>query len=255
LSNVKQITLAQFMYMSDFDDAVAMNRDCTLVSQGSPFAPCRLGRGVRGWIDLVSPYVKSYDVFKSPSDPVQSVPLPRGTRDSDGNQILNGFIWGPRDGILALGGDFRSSYARNNNFANNGTYTARGTQAEFPGTLILIYSFTANSGGGANGNEGIPGSSFTIIRHRDVHPTSGTCVSMDSRSEQNNRSNFFGSLPRDGQQREASRPSSERYHGLGLYGFADGHAKALRPSRIRGQCQWGNQVEFGNDGIHPDFRF
>lgn len=257
-SNVKQITLAQFLYMEDNNDAVAINRDCTLVIDGiNNQAPCVPGRAFRGWIDLTVPYVKNYAVFKSPADPTDPVPLPENARDGEGRPIRHGATWGARENGRWLGGEFRSSYARNNNWANNGTYTARYSQAEFPSTLILVYSFAPNSGGGANPNEGVTGSSFTIIRRPDVQPEPGRCVSYRP-SSQNNRSNFFSQLPRYAQSREAESPSSERYAGFGLYGFADGHARPLRPEMVRGQCQWGfspNSVETGNDGVHPDFRF
>lgn len=257
LSNVKQISLAQFLYMDDWEGAVAMNRDCYLMRISSGFAPCRLNRGLRGWIDLTVPYVKSYAIFKSPNDSADPVPLPPNTLDHSGLPITAGLIWAPRLDGETLGGERRSSYARNNNFSNNGTYTAFQAQASSPSTLILIYTFTPNSGAGASGNEGVPGSSFTIVRHRTIEPLSGTCRTYDESSSGNARSNFLSLLPASLQTLEGNLPSSERYLGRGVYGFADGHAASLAPERIRGQCGWGDQrgVELGNNGRDPDFRF
>lgn len=263
LSNVRQISLAQFLYKEDYDDAIAMNRDCNLQPPGgapSPLWPCIRGVAARGWIDLTMPYVGSYQVFKSPLDRTPAVPLPEGAQFADGQLARHGFIWGDRLSMpgFVRGGDYRSSYARNNNFANNGVYTARFSEPSSPSTLVLIYSFAANTGAGASGSEGVSGSSFTIIRRGGVQPEPGSCRPYDPTSEGNHLSNFLYSLPEPTQAQEARTPSSERYSGKGIYGFADGHAKVLRPERIRGQCQWGNGqagVETGNDGITPDFRF
>lgn len=260
LSNVKNITMAQFLYLNDYDGTVAMNRDCNVFAfAGGPnLNPCVVGRGMRGWIDLTVPYVRNYGVFKSPSDSMQANPLPAGTLDHSGNPITNGLIWAPRPNGELFGGEYRSSYARNNNFANNGTYTANESQMTSPATTILIYSFASNSGAGAAGNEGVPGSSFTIVRRTGVAPDPGTCVAYDNTSTQNNRASFLNNLPAFARAMEGANPSSERYNGVAIYGFADGHAKVHRPERVRGQCNWGTGtggVEMGNDGSTPDFRF
>ena len=105
-------------------------------------------------------------------------------------------------------------------------------------------------------------STFTIVRRPGIVPAAGTCVSYDAvNSTQNNRSSFFNSLPAYAQNRERSRPSSERYNGVGIYGFADGHARAVRPERVNGQCGFGftpNGTEFAQGSPlqgNPDFRF
>ncbi|MDX2065503.1 MAG: prepilin-type N-terminal cleavage/methylation domain-containing protein [Fimbriimonadaceae bacterium] len=266
VSNVKQITLAQFLYLNDNDGTVAMNRDCNIGPQGQPFNVfCVTGRGMRGWIDLVVPYVKNYGIFKSQSDGVQPVRLPVGTLHWDGTPLQEGLIWGARSvgGVYTpLGGDFRSSYGRNNNFANNGqAYTANESQLQFASTTILIFSHTANSGAGAAGNEGVSGSAFSIVRRAGVAPAAGTCQRYQdptSNGTGNNLANFLPNIPTGGpQEREGRLPASERYNGRGIYGFADGHAKSYRPEQVRGQCTWGDGrgVELGNDGAIPDFRF
>jgi prepilin-type processing-associated H-X9-DG protein len=262
LNNVRQIVFAQFLYMDDSDGAIAMNRDCHLVRQGHSgfFAPCFPGRLTRGWIDLVQPYVRGYKVFKSLADPVPAFPLDGATSEREGVGPWEGFVWGPRPAGERLGGEYRSSFARNNNWANNGNYTARQFEAPSPATLVLIYSFAANTGAGASGiQEGVPGSSFTIIRPKGFGPDPGTCRAYDASSTGNSRSSFYSQLPAWAQAAEDRSISSERYNGRALYGFADGHVKALPPERIKGQCSWGDRtlggVEFGNDGQNPDFRF
>lgn len=258
ISNVRQITLAQFLYLDDSDGAVAINRDCTLFIDGvNGAAPCTPGRVYQGWMDLVLPYVRDVRVFKSPADPVRPVPLPKAAQDADGRPARSGVVWGDRT-RGPLGGDYRSSYARNNNWSNNGTYTGRYSQAEHPATLVLVYSFAANSGAGARAEEGTPGSTFTIVRPRGVQADLGICVPYGPTTAENGRINFYDNLPRATQEFEDRILSSERYAGRGLYGFADGHVKALRPEVIRGQCGFGSMiggVERGNDGRHPDFRF
>lgn len=259
-SNVKNITMAQFLYMADYDGVVAMNRDCNVFAfAGGPnLQPCVDGRGYRGWIDLVQPYVKNIGVFKSPGDPIQANRIPAGTLDFNGNPMSEGIIWRSRPNDERFGGEYRSSYARNNNFANNGTYTANESQMTSPATTILIYSFAANSGAGAGGGEGVPGSTFTINRRAGVAPAAGQCRPYDATTTVNNLSSFTPNLPAFARVREERNPSSERYNGVAVYGFADGHAKVLRPERVFGQCGWGTGtggVELGNDGNNPDFRF
>lgn len=258
LSNVRQISLAQFLYADDNEGAVAMNRDCDLVDEEVRFAVCRPGTAFRGWIDLTEPYVKSYAVFKSPADTTKPIPLPLTAKDAQGRPVEDGAIWGSREnGRQLRGGDFRSSYARNNNFANNGTYTAKFAQSGYPSTLVLVYSFTPNTGAGATTNEGIPGSTFTIARDPLVATNPQECPSYVPNAPGTSRSNYFGALPEYGRNLERDLPSARRYGGRGIYGFADGHAEVLPPERIKGQCGWGTNrgVEFGNDGKEPDFRF
>ncbi len=258
LSNIKQVTLSQFLYMQDFDDTIAMNRNCNLVVNGvGGQFPCVNGRGYLGWIDLVVPYVKNYGVFKSQSDGVPANLYPAGLESFNGERLQNGIVWNSRPNDERFGGEYRSSYARNNNFANNGTYTSNVGAVTNPSSVILVYSFAANSGGGAGGGEGVPGSTFSIVRRPEIFPAAGTCTAYDNASTGNNRANFFFNLPAYAQVRERAKPSSERYNGVANYGFADGHAKAYKPDQIKGQCQFGFTpigTETGNGGT-PDFRF
>jgi prepilin-type N-terminal cleavage/methylation domain-containing protein/prepilin-type processing-associated H-X9-DG protein len=245
LSNLKQIGLGLIMYQQDWDETVPFNRECSNPIPGN--VNCVDGRALRGWVDLVNPYVKNYGVFKCPSDPVQPIPLPAGTLDQQGAVAVAGHVWnGP-------GGQFRSSYARNNNLANNGTNTAALAAIQFPATTIFVFEFAANSGGGANPAEGGTGSAFTIVRRPTITATG--CISNDPiNSRNNNQANFFNTLLVSQQNNERNLPSSERHAGGANYAFVDGHAKWFRPERINGQCNWGNRNETGNNGTDPDFR-
>lgn len=275
VSAVKQVALAQVLYMQDYDGTVAFNRSCGLVINGvGGQVPCQPGDVALGWIDLTQPYVKNIQIFKSAGDGRAAVPLPAtgtlcyhwerasGAPCTARNGSLNGYIWGNRivgGSYVPLGGDFRSSFARNNNWANNGTYTATESQVEFASNTILIYPMNANTGAGANGNEGVPGSTFNINRRTGISNASANCVYNGRDSVDNNRVSFVHS------QFGTSSPwfalesgtwSSERFNGGANYAFADTSARFFRPERVKGQCQWGfgNTPEIGNDGSTPDFR-
>jgi prepilin-type N-terminal cleavage/methylation domain-containing protein/prepilin-type processing-associated H-X9-DG protein len=248
LSNMKQLNLAHLMYAQDYDETLAINRECS--NPGG--VPCVAGRAILGWVDLIEPYVKNRRVFKCPSDPIQPVALPVGTLNMQGTLAVTGHVWGT---ALNMGGDFRSSYARNNNFANNGTYTTPLAGVNFPSNTVLMFEHAANSGGGANGNERGSGSAFTVVRDPLIQAGAG-CIynGVGTDVNQNARSNFFNLLTPQQQTNERGRIASMRHSGGANYGFIDGHAKWYRPERVRGQCTWGNQTDIGNLGDTPDFR-
>ncbi|MFN3685119.1 MAG: prepilin-type N-terminal cleavage/methylation domain-containing protein [Fimbriimonadaceae bacterium] len=288
LSNVKQIATAQILYLTDYDGTVQTNRSCHLWWEPNGPAnrePCQPGDVALGWIDLLYPYVKNIQMFKSPGDPIAAVPIPPGTycyhwernlgQTCTARGGLTGFIWGNRfvgGRYVPLGGDFRSSYARNNNFANNGVYTATESEVQYPSNTIMIYPMLANTGGGANPNEGVPGSTYNINRKDGVAggfwpsdapgtPNSSLpeCVLGDVNSQWNNRVSFvhtqFGtSHPVFGL--ESGEWSSRRFSGGSNYAMFDTSARFLKPERVKGQCNWGpgRRPEFGNDGTTPDFR-
>ncbi|MBC8135612.1 MAG: DUF1559 domain-containing protein [Fibrella sp.] len=267
LSNIRQITLANIMYRQDFEDTVAFNRDCS--NPGGP--TCVNGRVARGWVDLLAPYVKNRGVFKCPSDSQEAVPMPAtATQYWDGTAVtdpLAGYVWGPVVPGAPQGGEDRSSYARNNNLANNGNATATDADVMYPATTLLVFEFASNTGAGMNGaGDRQFGTHYTIVRRPDIQPAAGTCTTWnrnrsDNLTSGNGRSNalFASALPAAQGTIERSRPSSERHSGGGNYGFWDGHAKWFKPEKVNGQCMgrptgYNGVVEPGNDGQNPDFR-
>jgi prepilin-type N-terminal cleavage/methylation domain-containing protein/prepilin-type processing-associated H-X9-DG protein len=272
LSNMKQIALANLMYGQDWDESYALNRSCNLTPIGGGPAnatPCAQGDVAFGWIDLVEPYVKNYGIFKCPSDTMQPVLLPNvdGLRYHWGAPAqpgtLRGFVWGSRtEAAPTRGGDYRSSYARNNNFANNGVWMAVYAEIQYPSNTIMIYEFSPNTGAGANGNEGIPGSTWNINRPNGQNIAGSGCVPSPANPPSNvarNVVSFVHQSPnffRDAGVRaqELAGRSSTRHSGGVNYAFTDGHAKWVRPERVLGQCNWGNTKEYGNNGTNPDFR-
>jgi prepilin-type processing-associated H-X9-DG protein len=206
-------------------------------------------------VDLLDPYIKNRQVFKCPSDPKQIVPLPAGTLDMQGNPATRGHVFGG-GATGSAGGEWQSSYARNNNLANNGVSTATLAAIQYPTTTILILEFAANSGGGDNANEHGNGSPFSIVRPENVNAV--PCVAYDSSNTTNNQANYFSTLQPEQQANERAQLSSTRHSGGANYGFVDGHAKWYRPERINGQCAYtgssGTGSEYGNNGTDPDFR-
>ena len=257
LSNVKQIGLGQMMYQQDFDETVPFNRECN--NPGPVPYPCIAGRSILGWVDLVEPYVKNHQIFKCPSDPTKQVPYPAGTLDMSGNPATKGHVWmGGATG--SAGGEWQTSYGRNNNLANNGTSTATLAAIQYPSTTIMILEFAANSGGGDNGNEHGHGSPFTVSRstaYTSVTPDGVACNRYDDTNTTNDKTNFFGQLLPEQQANERAQLSSARHSGGGNYGFVDGHAKWYKLEKVKGQCGYTSNPpgsETGNDGAIPDFR-
>jgi prepilin-type N-terminal cleavage/methylation domain-containing protein len=295
LSNVKQIATAQVLYVNDWDGVVAMNRSCNLWREPTGPAnrePCQAGDIALGWIDLANPYIKSIDIFKSGGDGTARVPLPAtgtlcyhwerasGSACTARNGSLTGYVWGGRVSggtYTPLGGDFRSSYARNNNFANNGVYQTSESQIQFASNTIMILPMQANTGAGANGNEGVPGSTYNINRRdgivgggfpagADGNVVVGTpnatipgCLYGAPQSTGNNQVSFVHTNAGVGSaifNQESGDWSSRRFSGGSNYSMVDTSARFLRPNRVNGQCGWGQGriPEPGNDGSTPDFR-
>jgi prepilin-type N-terminal cleavage/methylation domain-containing protein/prepilin-type processing-associated H-X9-DG protein len=257
LSNTKQITLGIMMYQQDFDETIPFNRECSNPAPGggpSPY-PCIAGRAILGWVDLIEPYVKNRQIFKCPSDPKQIVPFPAGTLDMQGNPATRGHVFGG-GATGSAGGEWQSSYARNNNLANNGTSTATLAAIQYPATTILILEFASNSGGGDNANEHGNASPYSIVRPENVNAV--PCTAYDPTNTTNNQANYFPILLPEQQANERAQLSSTRHSGGANYGFVDGHSKWYRPENIKGQCAYtgssGSGSEYGNDGTTPDFR-
>ncbi|MBC8018650.1 MAG: DUF1559 domain-containing protein [Verrucomicrobia bacterium] len=261
LSNIKQITTGHLMYQQDWDETVPFNRECNLAAEvGAP--ACIEDRAMRGWTDLVSPYVKGYGVFKCPSDPTDPVPLPSGALNQQGQPATEGFIFGAQSKGWQQGGEWRCSYGRNNNFANNGTNTVALPEVQYPANTILIFEFAPNTGGGGQGAERGYSSTFTIVRstaYTTTTPAGVPCQIYSAANTTNDQTNFYGILERlqpEQAARERAKLSSTRHSGGANYAFLDGHAKWFRPERIRGQCGFNSAqgADIGNDGTVPDFR-
>jgi prepilin-type N-terminal cleavage/methylation domain-containing protein len=280
LSNVKQIATAQVLYVQDYDGAVAMNRSCNLWREPNGPAnasPCQAGDVALGWIDFLEPYTKSIDIFKSPGDSRARVSLPSGPgnlcyhweREAGGACTarpgsLRGFLWGNRvtDGVYRpIGGDFRSSFGRNNNFANNGVITTNESQIQWVSSTIMIAPHQANTGAGANGNEGISGSIYNINRKngktRSEVPACTQMVTEFSQSQGNNEVSFVHNSGGAAQLAlETPDTASGRFSGGANYAMVDTSARNAPPSRVYGQCNWGpgRTPEFGANGQFLDFR-
>ncbi|MDX1933008.1 MAG: DUF1559 domain-containing protein [Capsulimonadales bacterium] len=264
ISNVKQIVLAQMMYMQDWDETVAFNRECNLPNPAVP--ACKPNQTMRGWMDLVMPYVKGPGIFKCPSDPTTPVRVPAGTLNQQDQPSTDGFVfydWSQGgDNPWARGGEWRCSYARNNNFANNGNNTTALAQVNFPANTILILEFAPNTGGGGQRGERGYGAVNTIIRSTEYTswtPAGVPCNMYDATNATNDQTNFFGivnGIQPEQANKERAQLSSRRHSGGANYGFVDGHAKWLRPERVRGMCGFNDSrgADFGNDGTIPDFR-
>jgi len=263
LNNIKQVTLGMIQYQQDYDETVPYNTECNNRDlHDNPVPPaCIAGRAVLGWVDLVDPYVRNRAVFKCPSDIASPEPL-QGELNMQGTVATRGHVFaGTKHADGYYGGQFQSSYGRNDNLANNGSLgTAYLAQIQYPSTTILIMEYAPNSGGGNSPNEHGGSAAYTIVRDPTI--TGAGCVAYDRQMTNHNLANAFAGLRPEVQAFERKKLSSARHNGGANYGFMDGHAKWIRPERIYGQCVIGfapnpegtSGIEFGNNGNDPDFR-
>jgi len=172
-SNLHQLALANIMYRDDYDGYFAFNRSCSVVINGTGgqygcLNNSHTGDAALGFMDLIMPYAKSLGVFKCPDDTTVGVKMPAssytgGTQTPGGNNAWDAsFTTGgyevdatdtyPTSSGL-IGGEYRCSYFRNNNIANNGQTNANDAQIQFPSTTILMGDFAPNAGSGDGGGD------------------------------------------------------------------------------------------------------
>jgi prepilin-type N-terminal cleavage/methylation domain-containing protein/prepilin-type processing-associated H-X9-DG protein len=267
-NNLKQLALAIIMYQSDWDGLAPWNRDCGGVAPACVDLDLNLG-----WMDFTMPYVKSLQTFKCPDDTTTAVAVPANATVWPGGRAVApaGYLWRGAGDTATVGGMNRDSYGRNNNLANNGSYSLVDSAIPYPTTTVLVFDFTPNSGGGDGGNEE-RGSPMSIVRgtYTTGDPVC-TGYNNTSNDDPRNSQNFYANQAGGGNQLTADQQvleqganlSSGRHSGLANYAFLDGHVKTLPPGAVTGECSdWGNATDGGgtnplysNDGIHPDFRF
>lgn len=98
ISNAKQVSLAQMMYITDFDDRFPRGGT---INGAWATGECDGTIGCKSWDKLIFPYQKSWALLDSPLDRSQSVPFPGGRikRSYKAAQNvfrgLTGFWWAP----------------------------------------------------------------------------------------------------------------------------------------------------------------
>ncbi len=122
LSNTKQINLGVIQYTSDSDDTYARNWN------NDVFTTYAIGNGADRyhWMDAVYPYIKSADIFKSPSATIAG--------SSGGGRYKNG-SYVPRDQIASKGdnaanGTGGTLTTRFGSYAVNAAYWGTGVAGE-----------------------------------------------------------------------------------------------------------------------------
>ena len=253
VSQVKQISTSFILYSGDYDGVMPIIRECS----GPGLPPCEAGKVALGWVDLLQPYVKNMQVFKSPADSSTPVPVPAGLPAFSSASGGLGYVLG--DSVLKPGGQNRSSYAMNMNLANN-IFVSSESSVQYPSNTILTFDFAPNSGGGiwkgpmVHTNTEQRGASYNIIRDPRIQPAGPGCVPGDLAGYDPTVS-FFSKLTPDQQAMERQQYSSTRHNGGAIYGFVDGHAKFFKPQNIYGQCDFVfTTADTGNNGSTPDFR-
>jgi len=88
LSSLKQLSMALFMYIQDYDDTLPRNRFAFKASD-----ICASGGQSRTWRGAIQPYVKSYDFWRCPSNPNRNLPTEDADKQIHQSYALNGVIF------------------------------------------------------------------------------------------------------------------------------------------------------------------
>lgn len=201
LSNQKQILLGEQMYMADYDDVYAMIRN------GATMTACYTNLNcdqVFGFEDMVMPYIKNRDLFKSPND---SIP-----RD-DCAPFNQGGVWYPISYSVTY---FENLYAGGiytdiNTFGVHGLGTQPSLTASAvgaPAATIIQYPLYSTSNYGRWYMHYRWDS--TNLRTLQVWPNYNTYT----------KCGLTAKLAIGG------------YSGITNWGFGDGHAKAMKQNQI-----------------------
>jgi prepilin-type N-terminal cleavage/methylation domain-containing protein/prepilin-type processing-associated H-X9-DG protein len=67
LSNMRQMGIAVQMYAQDYDESIVLQHSSTCAAPGCTLPDGTIRPGVLLWPHLMTPYVKSYDIFNCPS--------------------------------------------------------------------------------------------------------------------------------------------------------------------------------------------
>jgi len=230
LSNDKQMATALFMYAGDNDDSL-----CQTSWQMSPQFPFQVH-----WSFLMQPYIKSFDMFKCPSDPAPvtgQTPCPNGNADL-GKMPMS------CDWIPAKGYSYISNY---NAIPAHDWLPHAMTVFGNPADTILVTEKrnTKDSGDAQKGLSGFlpsqPCPNWTLVPYGGEKPGAGTYSYTDSTLVKTLQPT---AAKADYKAVDVLRVAWDRHTQGANYSYADGHAKyqkldqTLNPSKYQYGEQW-----------------
>ncbi len=215
LSNDKQMATALFMYAADNEDTL-----CQTSWEGDSFHPYQVH-----WSFLMQPYIKSYDMFRCPSDSAPVKPKVPCASDADLGKMPMVCDWIPVKGY---------SYIPNYNaMPAHDWLPVTMTVFAQPANTILITEKrdTGNSGDAHKGLSGFlpsqPCPGWTLAPYGGRIPPANTYTYTDAQLVK--AANLSGTSS-DYKQVDVTRVawdrhSGKKWEGGANYSFADGHAK------------------------------
>lgn len=245
LSNTKQLALGQLMYSTDVDDQVVL-QTTTIYTNGAPDP-----NYANVWQDLIQPYTKSYALVFDPVSPYQSTKggyttfddywfsfgmLPKASGFGFSSYLTRASAWYQNYGKANLQYDGLAGYAidANDQFWGSGfgwqvgkpSAGASLTSVSRPAEYALIFS--SNNFDGWHGIYGTQvGFGFC-----------GGWVGYDY--------SYFGFQPRHGSvdSCDVNTRATKYGEGAALFGFADGHAKSMKPGEMNKADSTGTYMNY-----------
>ena len=226
-SNLKQIGLGLLQYNQDYDETFP-----NMVSNGGSYY---------GWVQLVQPYIKSYQLFQCPSEP------------TSGSTIISqpyANAYYPDKGTSLNEAD-HTDYAYNGLAGDPpgfGLTGAKISQMQQPSTGILVNDQNPTLAG--------PGANDVLGMQRYAETTSYL-------SGVGNGAYCYGLIPASAATGDcgdrvtidrSANGAALRHLGAANYLFADGHVKSLRPTQIYGANTPFVNPTGTNSGSSPTFR-
>lgn len=217
LSNVKQLGLAVMQYTQDYDETM----------------PIAVGNGwSSSWVNDILPYVKTYDIFRCPSDSTEGLQPGAEYLGSGISYAANIYCAGRADGGWGFGGAFGIAEAPGTNFWNDNAALADfGRAAE---TIMLTEKHFDTSNTRLRGASWTnPTASVPIFGNLNKYGWFLSWLSKDG-------NDIYSQIP-NGSRPDAKFPNgkeggvSTKHSGLANFVFVDGHAKAMKPAQTNPQ--------------------
>lgn len=204
-SNIKQIGLGFKQYIQDYDEKYPI----AIASSDATFSSGATGSGTddKGWAESLQPYMKSTQIFQCPSE-VNPPVTPSGTNTAGGSTPGYSDYWSNANIVNNNGVSEASLDAQALTVLNGDGFGAGGSATLTDGTSAYIVNYD----GVAAAGPGSPLGTVAVSKYRSV-------VTADNPVFDASAATAIGR-------------GGKRHLDGSNFGFADGHAKWLRPEKL-----------------------